>query len=62
MALALAAVPVCVGLALSAGPTFAGTTATKSTTFAFRTSGFGTREIGGQAPASSGTTAYQVIG
>jgi len=62
MALALAAVPACVGLALSAGPTFAGTTATKSTTFAFRTSGFGTREIGGQAPASSGTTAYQVIG
>jgi hypothetical protein len=62
MTLALATVPVCVGLALSGGPTFAGTTAAKSTTYAFKTSGFGTRVIGGQAPARSDTTAYQVIG
>jgi hypothetical protein len=61
-ALALAAVPLCVGLAIPAGPTFAGTTATTSTTYAFKASGFGTRVIGGQAPTSSDTTAYQVIG
>jgi hypothetical protein len=60
--LALAVVPVCIGLALSAGPTFAGTTAAKSTSFAFKTSGFGTRVVGGQAPTRSDTSAYQVIG
>jgi hypothetical protein len=60
--LAVALVPLCVGLALTAGPTYAGPTATKSTTFAFKTSGFGTRVIGGQVPVGSATTGYQVIG
>jgi hypothetical protein len=35
---------------------------TRTTTFAFRASGFGTRLIGGQVPAGSSTTGYQVIG
>lgn len=61
-ALAVATVPVCVGLALTAGPTLAGTRATTSTTFAFQGSGFGTRIIGGQLPAGSDTTGYQHIG
>ena len=60
--LAVALVPLCVGLALTAGPTYAGPTATTSTTFAFKTSGFGTRVIGGQVPVGSATTGYQVIG
>ena len=60
--LAVAMVPLCVGLALAAGPTYAGGSAQKSTSFAFKSSGFGTRVIGGQVPAGSSTTAYQVIG
>ncbi|HEY3530204.1 MAG TPA: choice-of-anchor P family protein [Nocardioides sp.] len=59
-ALAVAIVPLSIGLALTAGPTYAGT-ATKITTFAFKATGFGTRVIGGQVPAGSGTTAYQGI-
>lgn len=62
----VAVVPLCVGLTLSSSPTYAGTTSTrtdtKSTTFAFSTSGYGTRVKGGQIPAGSSTTGYQVIG
>ena len=61
-ALAVAMVPICVGLALSAGPTYAGTTDSRSTSFAFKTSGYGTKVKGGQIPAGSSTTGYQVIG
>jgi hypothetical protein len=58
--LTAAVAALCAGLALtSGGPGFAGTTHT--TTFAFHGSGFGTRVIGGQVPAGSGTTAYQSI-
>jgi hypothetical protein len=63
--IALAVAPLCAGLALTAGPTYAGTTSAntvKSTSFAFKTSGFGTRVIGGQLPAGSSTTGYKVIG
>jgi hypothetical protein len=60
--IALVAIPLCAGLALTAGPTYAGATTTRSTDFAFKTSGFGTRVIGGQLPAGSSTTAYQAIG
>jgi hypothetical protein len=35
---------------------------TRTTDFAFKTSGFGTRLVGGQVPVGSGTTGYQVIG
>jgi hypothetical protein len=66
---AVAVVPLCAGLALSGGPTYAGQTTqsnakntTRSTTFAFKTSGFGTRIIGGQLPVGSATTGYKVIG
>jgi hypothetical protein len=60
--LAVAAAPLCVGMALAAGPSYAGATATKDTTFAFQSSGFGTRVIGGQVPVGSGTTGYRAIG
>lgn len=60
--LAVAMVPMCVGPALGAGPTYAGSAATTSTSFAFKTSGYGTRLIGGQVPAGSSTTGYKVIG
>src|SRR3954452_2548593 len=61
MALAVALVPLCAGLAFGAGPTYAGTSTT-STSFAFKTSGYGTKIKGGQIPAGSSTTGYQVIG
>lgn len=52
---------LCAGLAVTTtGPGFAGTS-THPTTYAFRASGFGTRVLGGQVPAGSGTTAYQVL-
>ena len=60
-ALAVALVPLCAGLAFGAGPTYAGASAT-STSFAFKTSGYGTKIKGGQIPAGSSTTGYQVIG
>lgn len=66
--LAAAALPACLGLVLAAAtPTYAGgaagsTSGTKTTTFAFRASGFGTRLIGGQVPADSATSGYQLIG
>ena len=71
--LTLAVGALCAGLALTTtGPGFAagassGTSRgtsdrTKATTYAFQGSGYGTRIIGGQLPASSGTTAYQHIG
>ena len=60
-ALAVALVPLCAGLAFGAGPTYAGTSTT-STSFAFKTSGYGTKIKGGQIPAGSSTTGYQVIG
>ena len=57
---------LCAGLALTTtGPGFATGTphrTTKATTYAFQGSGYGTRLIGGQIPASSSTTAYQHIG
>ncbi|WP_151084146.1 choice-of-anchor P family protein [Nocardioides cynanchi] len=60
---------LCAGLALTTtGPGFAADTShstsdrTRATTYAFQGSGYGTRIIGGQLPASSGTTAYQHIG
>jgi hypothetical protein len=64
---AIAAVPLCVGLSLAAGPTYAGsrhanTAHTRNTSFAFKGSGFGTRIVGGQLPAGSQTTGYSVIG
>ena len=55
-------VPLCAGLALAAGPGYAGASPTHRTTFAFGSSGYGTRVTGGQLPASSDTTAYQVVG
>ncbi len=75
-ALATAAVPLSLGLVLATAPTYAGTshdhstsrshtsthTTTTSTTFAFRTSGYGTQVTGGQIPAGSSTTGYDVIG
>src|SRR5215218_3469410 len=60
-ALAVALVPLCAGLAFGASPTYAGTS-TKSTSFAFKASGYGTKVKGGQIPAGSSTTGYQVIG
>jgi hypothetical protein len=68
--IATAMAPLCAGLALTAGPSYAGHHSahhsahhsTKATTFAFQGSGFGTRVIGGQVPAGSSTTGYQVIG
>lgn len=61
-----AVVPLCAAFALSGGPSYAGPTAakttTRSTSFALKTSGFGTRLIGGQLPVGSATTAYKVIG
>jgi hypothetical protein len=61
-ALAVAVVPMCVGLTLSGSPTYAGTSHTTSTSFAFATSGYGTRVKGGQIPAGSSTTGFQSIG
>lgn len=53
---------LCAGLALTTmGPGFAATP-TRTTTYAFQGSGFGTRVIGGQIPAGSNTTGYQVLG
>jgi hypothetical protein len=67
--IALAMAPLCAGLALTAGPSYAGHHSaqsthhsTRGTTYAFKSSGFGTRLIGGQLPAGSSTTGYQVIG
>ena len=60
-ALAVALVPLCAGLAFGAGPTYAGSSTT-STSFAFKTSGYGTKIKGGEIPAGSSTTGYQVIG
>jgi hypothetical protein len=60
-ALAVALVPLCAGLAFGASPTYAGTS-TKSTSFALKASGYGTKVKGGQIPAGSSTTGYQVIG
>jgi hypothetical protein len=58
--------PLCAGLALTAGPSYAGhhvaAHAGKHTTYAFRSSGFGTRIIGGQLPVGSSTTGYKAIG
>ena len=55
-------IPLCAGLALAAGAGYAGASQTHRTTFAFGSSGYGTRVTGGQLPASSDTTAYQVVG
>ena len=55
-------IPLCAGLALAAGAGYAGASQTHRTTFAFGSSGYGTRVNGGQLPASSDTTAYQVVG
>jgi hypothetical protein len=66
--LAMATAPLCVGLALTAaGPTYAGSQPaarahSHATTFAFKTSGYGTRIIGGQLPVGSATTGYKAIG
>jgi hypothetical protein len=64
--IATAMAPLCAGLALTAGPSYAGHHVThhsmKSTTFAFKSSGFGTRVIGGQLPVGSATTGYKAIG
>jgi hypothetical protein len=61
--LAVAVVPLALGLAVTAGPTYAGQHTHRTTTpFAFKSSGFGTRVIGGQVPAGSSTTAWQGIG
>jgi hypothetical protein len=57
-----AVVPLCAALTLATGPGFAGPSATRATTYAFKTSGFGTRVLGGQLPVGSDTTGYQVIG
>ncbi len=55
--------------AIALGPTGAGATPAhvaqakkKTTQFALQTSGYGSRVRGGQVPAGSGTSAYQVIG
>lgn len=61
--LAVATVPLCLGLALTTGPTYAGQNhSARSTSFAFKASAFGTRLVGGQVPVGSSTTGYQVIG
>jgi hypothetical protein len=67
--IALAMAPLCAGLALTAGPSYAGHHSahathhsTRGTTFAFKSSGFGTRLIGGQLPVGSSTTGYKNIG
>jgi hypothetical protein len=64
--IATAMAPLCAGLALTAGPSYAGHNTThqssKDTSFAFKTSGFGTRIIGGQLPVGSATTGYKAIG
>jgi hypothetical protein len=69
-ALASASVPLCVGLALATAPSYAGSHQGdrhgghhgRATTYAFRGSGYGTKLIGGQVPAGSSTTGFQVIG
>lgn len=73
-ALALTAGPTYAGAASTTTPTAspahaaahtagrAAPKATRTTSFAFRASGFGTRVVGGQVPAGSSTTGYQVIG
>lgn len=59
----LATLALGVGLALTAGPTYAGQHhSARSTSFAFKSSGFGTRLIGGQVPAGSSTTGYLPAG
>jgi hypothetical protein len=65
--LAMASVPLCVGLTLIAVPSVAATHAAKarhhrSTTFAFKSTGYGTRVIGGELPVGSDTTGYKAIG
>ncbi|HEX4471337.1 MAG TPA: choice-of-anchor P family protein [Nocardioides sp.] len=67
--IALAMTPLCAGLALTTGPSYAGHSSAhatqhsaRGTTFAFKSSGFGTRVIGGRADANSSTTGYKVIG
>lgn len=66
-----ALLPIAAALALTvttigsnANAAASGTPLAKTTTtnFAFNGSGYGSRVIGGQIPAGSGTTAYQVIG
>ena len=64
--IAAAMAPLCAGLALTAGPSDAGHHVTKhltkGTTYAFKSSGFGTRVVGGKAKADSSTTGYTAIG
>ncbi|MGC4110186.1 MAG: choice-of-anchor P family protein [Nocardioides sp.] len=66
--LVAATVPALLALSLTAAPGFAGTHHAKArahvreTTFAFKSSGFGTRIVGGQLPAGSETTGYKAIG
>lgn len=62
--LTMATIPALVALTLTIAPTYAGTHhgAARSTDFAFKSSGYGTRVIGGQAHADSSTSGYRAIG
>jgi hypothetical protein len=59
---AAGATALCAGLVLATCPGFARPGTTRSTTYAFKSTGYGTRIVGGQLPAGSDTTGYQVIG
>jgi hypothetical protein len=61
-ALVAGVVTLCAGLVLATGPGFARQGTTRSTTYAFKSTGYGTRVLGGQAPAGSQTSGFQVIG
>jgi hypothetical protein len=64
--IATAMAPLCAGLALAASPSYAGhhltKHPTKSTSFAFKSTGYGSRIIGGQLPVGSATTGFKAIG
>lgn len=63
MALAVAAAGLTVSVpTASAGPDGVSAARQTATRFALKAAGFGTRVKGGQLPASSGTTAFSVIG
>ncbi|MGA8248474.1 MAG: choice-of-anchor P family protein [Nocardioides sp.] len=55
-------VALCTGLVLATGPGFARQSGTRTTTYAFKSTGYGTRVLGGQVPAGSQTSGFQVIG
>ena len=61
IALSLAAVPLTIGQAHAVPAPKSSKPHTTATAFALKTSGYGTRVNGGQIPARSATTGYQVI-